>query len=242
MNSKILILGKCGSGKSTVSDYLVEKYNFKRYSFAEAVKSIGREIETTRNMHSSTVLRAKIEELIKSAGADSVSETKIFQAISKMSEYKAANPTKRIWGACQCLKYVFTGIKPEMVKNRGLLQNIGMYFRQDVDQDVWVKFLYKKINSESKNKSVAIDDARFQNELNYFKGKQYKVIRVVCDIEKRKERMMSRDGQIPTESQMGHISETDLDSFGKKDGIIEINNDGNLEDLYKKIDKLMEGK
>lgn len=34
----ISISGRIGSGKDTVADFLVEKYNFKRYSFAESVK------------------------------------------------------------------------------------------------------------------------------------------------------------------------------------------------------------
>lgn len=32
--------GKAGVGKDTVADYLVEKYNFKRYAFADAVRDV----------------------------------------------------------------------------------------------------------------------------------------------------------------------------------------------------------
>lgn len=34
----ILIAGKAGSGKDTISDYLVEKYNFVKFAFADALK------------------------------------------------------------------------------------------------------------------------------------------------------------------------------------------------------------
>lgn len=40
----IILIGKAGSGKDTVAEYLVSRYGFKRYAFADKMKEIGREL------------------------------------------------------------------------------------------------------------------------------------------------------------------------------------------------------
>lgn len=44
MGIKILLLGKKSSGKTTVANYLTQKYNFKEYTFAEPLKQICKQI------------------------------------------------------------------------------------------------------------------------------------------------------------------------------------------------------
>jgi dCMP deaminase len=53
---KVLIIGEAGSGKDTVADYLIQKYGFKRYAFADKIKSISDELfpEEVRNNPRST--------------------------------------------------------------------------------------------------------------------------------------------------------------------------------------------
>ena len=43
LNKKVKIIGivgPIGSGKSCIGEYLVKKYNFKEYSFADALKKV----------------------------------------------------------------------------------------------------------------------------------------------------------------------------------------------------------
>lgn len=38
------IVGKAGAGKDTVADYLVEKYNFRKFAFADKLKEIAKDL------------------------------------------------------------------------------------------------------------------------------------------------------------------------------------------------------
>ncbi len=41
---RLLLIGKAGAGKDTVADYLVEKYGFQRYAFADKLKEIVKDL------------------------------------------------------------------------------------------------------------------------------------------------------------------------------------------------------
>lgn len=109
---------------------------------------------------------------------------------------------------------------------RKLLQFIGTeLFRMQIDDSIWVKSLWYKIQDDRENNYV-VSDIRFANELDYFRkiseeGGFY-CIKVV------------RPGQNGMVGIQGHASESyDLD------GDFLINNDETIENLYNKIDNLM---
>lgn len=109
---------------------------------------------------------------------------------------------------------------------RTLLQFIGTeLFREKIDDAVWVKSLWYKIQDD-KESNYVVTDCRFPNELNYLKNSAkdgefftFKIIRSGCD------------GNIGLQ---GHASEAyDLE------GDFRIVNDGTYEALYSKVDGIM---
>jgi hypothetical protein len=108
---------------------------------------------------------------------------------------------------------------------RKLLQYIGTeLFRENIDDSVWVKSLWFKIQNDKENNYV-VTDVRFPNELKFFEdhgGDDFTSIKVL------------REGCAGAVGLEGHASEAyDLTTE------ISIENDGTMEELYNKVDGLM---
>ena len=109
---------------------------------------------------------------------------------------------------------------------RKLLQFIGTeLFRENIDDAIWVKSLWYKISNDKKNDYV-ISDVRFPNELKFFEekaGNDFISLKV------------TRKGYQGKVGMTGHASEA-YDLPAK----IIITNDESFEDLYNKIDKVIQ--
>ncbi len=131
-------------------------------------------------------------------------------------------------------------------------QKIGTDCFRNLYQDVWVNYLLKtiktlqsdhyfKYSSEKgiykeadvfdilgKNKDIVVPDARFINEVDVLKGQNAYIIRIL----KNSSGLNGENGK--------HLSETEQNSIpdNKFDDIIE--NNGSLEELYQKADRLVE--
>jgi|ERR1700678_1160326 len=113
------------------------------------------------------------------------------------------------------------------VSPRTIMQYIGTnIFRNqmgiipNINDNFWVKLFELNVNQLNKSKNLVIDDIRFQNEIDKIielKGIVIKITR-------------------PHNNFDNHISEVGIDNLS---GSYEINNDGTLSDLYKKIDKII---
>ena len=120
----------------------------------------------------------------------------------------------------------------EETKPRELLQQLGTnIIRENIDN----KFFVKKMIDDIKVYSyffdtIVISDARFKIEIDDIKNTFNNVIAV------RIERPNFDNGL--TSEQKKHPSEIDLDDYNKFD--YKLTNDGTLEDLKKKVEKLVE--
>jgi hypothetical protein len=108
---------------------------------------------------------------------------------------------------------------------RKLLQFIGTeLFRQQIDDQIWVKSLWLRISGDKQN-NYCVTDLRFPNELSFFRENAkddfvcIKVVRPGCD------------GNVGLS---GHASE----SYDLK-GDYEIINDGSIENLTEKIEAVL---
>lgn len=117
------------------------------------------------------------------------------------------------------------------VKDRKLLQDIGQKMRE-IDPNVWVKYAYKKAKQYD---NIVISDIRQANE--YLEGikENFFAIKLVSDLDIRIDRLRKRDGIEPDTNLLENDCETGADDFY----YYEIENNGNLEDLYKKIDEII---
>lgn len=110
------------------------------------------------------------------------------------------------------------------VTPRYILQRVGTEcLRQGYAQDIWIKSLGAKIKS---NENYVISDARFINEVEAVKSWGGIVIK------------MNRQAAHATGGIVGHESENSLKNYEQWDYIVD--NNGTYEELYDKIDKLME--
>jgi dephospho-CoA kinase len=124
-------------------------------------------------------------------------------------------------------KYLFGNGK----KDRNRLQKIGEFFRS-IDPDIWVKRTVETVEFES---DIVVDDLRRENEYEALKKAGFKFVRIVAGEDIRVERILERDGYCDS-SLFYNESENGVAGFKMH----EIVNDGSLEELHSKIDKLME--
>jgi hypothetical protein len=109
---------------------------------------------------------------------------------------------------------------------RKLLQFIGTeLFRNNIDDAIWVKSLWLRIQ-EDKNSNYVTSDIRFPNELQFFKDNARQGEFICCKV--------IRKGYNGAVGISGHASEAfDLS------GDFEINNDEGYQELYNKVDIMM---
>jgi hypothetical protein len=177
------MIGKAGSGKDTVCDYLSDKHNFRRIALADPLRDIA--------------------QLFLVADRQSVWDRKI-RELPLTFLRKMIDGT--FWSVRKLLQYMGT----EM-------------FRVLIDDSVWVRNASQRMEPDS---SYIISDVRFPNEVDLLRnnfGGRYLLIKVTRP---------GYDGK--GVGIAGHASEAhDLEAD------ITVENDGALEDLYQKIEKIL---
>lgn len=124
--------------------------------------------------------------------------------------------------------------QPELGKPRRLYQDITQIC-QEHDPLCFEVELADRI-AKTKSEFSLIDDVRSKAAFNYFADLGYQSLRIDATEEIRKQRMLTRDGYLPSEDSYKHSSETELDDI-EHDFSIE-NNDEDLDIFYKNIDKI----
>jgi dephospho-CoA kinase len=127
---------------------------------------------------------------------------------------------------------------------REVYQKIGMGFRE-IDRDVWCNMTEQIINNISQNdycSLILIDDLRLENEVKTVRRNDLLIIGIEADEELRVDRIQKRDGILPTKKQLNHKSEIEAKKLIKENNYdYLINNNGSIEEFYKKIQEIMKG-
>lgn len=114
----------------------------------------------------------------------------------------------------------------EQGKDRGFLQYIGTEWGRNKDPDMWAKLLISKVPRDG---NCYISDLRFPNELKMLKDNRWVCIKINRVIQNDREGTGS----------LQHSSENVLDDISDKEWDFVINNNGSLEDLFSKVEDIM---
>ena len=143
----------------------------------------------------------------------------------------------------QCKKYRLSGKMREIAAElqieptRDFLQGIGKFMR-DFDDDVWVRYVAKKVQNSSA--SIVIDDIRRLNEIEYLRPLGFKFVRINTIESLRKTRIEEREGRQIKSDQwkawVKHMTENQVKNLPVD---YEIENNGSIAELYKSLDKII---
>lgn len=170
--------------------------------------------------------------LIGKAGAGKDTVAEYLTVHYGFQRYAFADKLKTI--ARELFPEAFQGTKP-----RVLLQVLGERMRQ-IDKDVWVRYLLRRIETERPLRAV-ITDCRYSNELEQCFAAGFIPVMVFCPDEVRQERLAARGDRPLSPKEAAHPSENDVFALFEvwpEKRILD--NSGSFKHLYEQVDTLME--
>lgn len=128
-------------------------------------------------------------------------------------------------------------------KDRKLLQDVGLAMRS-VKPTVFVDLAEKEILSADTN--IVVPDLRQPNEYEMLKRNGFEFLYVESDLKNRIDRLEKRDNIKIDEEYIDRIENNPVETACEEivrnsEGIIKIENNGSLEDLYRQIYLVIEG-
>lgn len=165
----LAIVGKMGSGKSSLANHLVDVHKYTRVANAGALKTLA---------------------------------AMAYGPIDKGESYGVTRLDGISWGE----EY-----EPVQISGREVLQGIGQIVKQ-FDRDFWLKAMMRDIDRKG-NGPFVCDDTRFPFEADFLRDKEWIIVKLYVAKEVRAERYLSLYGRVPTESELNHPSETEVDNI-----------------------------
>ena len=198
---RIAISGKMGAGKTTLSNYLVDIYGYKRLFLAEPLKQ----------------LCADIAKLNKAAMGEDLSWTEYVDLFPEIlidlsSLTNSTEELKLAEGVALSMIHNFGDVTSTATKSdrvRDMLQYAGNTFRDRVRSTIWTDALLSKMATHPDTLYV-IDDLRYKNEFQILRDANCVMLRLTLDVAEQKKRLKKLYGKIDP-SKLQHISEVDLD-------------------------------
>lgn len=157
----VAIVGKFGSGKTSLANALTKFAGYTQVANADALKQLA---------------------------------YKAYGDVDKAAMYEVVNTD---------------GTKRD-VSGREILQGLGQIVK-DFDRDFWLKSMYRDMSE--KVGPFVCDDTRFQFEADSLREHNFIIVKLYVPPEVRLARYNDMYGRNPTESELNHPSETELDNI-----------------------------
>lgn len=118
-------------------------------------------------------------------------------------------------------------------KDRKFLQWIGTEWARSKEPNIWIKLFLEKSKEMEKENNLYCSDVRFINEFISLKNDGWLMVKINRDKDEiYRERIGTGD--------INHKSENELKNISDNFWNFIINNNGSLDELYKKIDEMVE--
>lgn len=201
--------GKMTSGKTTLSELLVENYGFKRVAIGDGVKRV-----------SNTLLEnpGYLSEIL----GDSYNNKNVMNQFRDLSRKVQNLKFKKV-----------NGIYVKNEAYRYLTQETGQILRNEYGNDVWLrKFLDQVEKSIVNGVKLVCDDIRMRSEYDVLSEKGFNIIRLDVDEKVQVNRIIKLYKTYSPEA-LKHKTEIELDLV-KFDNRVNTSND-TVEDSFKKV-------
>lgn len=163
---------------------------------------------------------------VANAGALKALAAMAYGPIDKSETYRVTRIPEFAWG---------NEYEEDEISGREVLQGIGQIVKE-FDRDFWLKAMMRDIETKG-NGPFVCDDTRFPFEADFLRSKGWIIAKLYVPKEVRAERYERLYGRVPTESELNHPSETEVDNI-KED--IGLSGEDPIEELIEKLFDHME--
>lgn len=187
---RLQMIGRMGTGKSTAADYLVDHHGAVRFTRSEMMKALA---------HALVDHAGSVEELLAQLlPGDAPARAELLDQLLRYAATYEPEPGKPR-ALYQDVTEIVKGFDP-LVFERELLQRM-----ERVEQG-W------RSSHPGQPLFLLVDDVRSRDAFDFFHELGFRSLRIDASEAVRRQRMLRRDGYLPSRDTFAHASETDLDA------------------------------
>lgn len=186
----VALSGKMGSGKSTLTQFFVEKLGFHVVSIGSTIKDL-----------SKSLIENKEEEMDFFLSSLSQNSKQYQEALENLGNIRCAYNVEEF-------QKDEHGVYLKTDSYRKFLQDLATDMRKHYGETVWVQYALEKYKHLS---PFIIDDLRLKVEKQYLEENRFISLRLDIEKEEQLRRLRNIYGEV-SEKQLNHVTEIDLDN------------------------------
>lgn len=227
--SKVAISGKICSGKTTISNHLVDIYGHTRISSAKHLKSICGKMATYNLFNNLFNDSLAVNKSVLNTYNDSLKEEIRFITNNEEEFEKAFDLALK-------LRKDFSHVENTEQKTddvRNMLQEVARVMLDNIRKDIWINSMFK--STDPSTPFLVHDDLRYPAEYDILREHGFVMVRLDIEEDLQAKRIKKLYGKIDPK-RITHISETLLDNHE-----FDYNIDASLplEEVLKQIDEII---